>query len=454
MTRFARLQERLNLISCVVAVTIGCSSSKDSGLMIPDNTSGGSNGVSGSTGNSSGGSTGSGDATGSGGSSITLPPNDSGGGAGGIEGCVETSSTAMPLPPNLEFLIDTSGSMSEAPMGAPRGTATKWVSTRDALIEAFTDMTDGTGTGLIFYPNTQTTGFPMPGPGMGRGGSTGFPGAGGPGFPGAGGPAMGSGGTTGGGGAAGNSTCINRQVAVAQAALNTTQRNAILTALRNKMPSGNTPTHDAYNFAVETLKASTLPGPKYVVLVTDGAPTFSLGCVGDGLASVDASPIVQAVADAAKDGIKTFVIGSPGSETARESLSKMATQGGTPLAGCSDAGPNYCHFDMTTATDLSAALNAAFKAITGQVVSTCTYNIPAPTGGKELDLRLVDVSFTSGSGQTMRVAKDPSDDMCNRGWNFSADKKQIVLCPDMCESIKSDNGAKVNVVFACTPIAR
>jgi hypothetical protein len=245
-----------------------------------------------------------------------------------------------------------------------------------------------------------------------------------------------------------------RQVAVAQAALNTTQRNSIVMALTAKQPNGNTPTHDAYNFAVETLKASTLPGPKYVVLVTDGAPTFSLGCVGDGTTEVDASPIVQAVADAAKDGIKTFVIGSPGSETARESLSKMATQGGTPLSGCSDAGPNYCHFDMTTATDLSSALNAAFKAITGQVVSTCTYNIPPPSGGKELDLRLVDVSFTNGMGQTMRVAKDSSDDMCNRGWNFSADKKQIVLCPDMCEAIKSDNGAKVNVVFACTPIAR
>lgn len=445
MTRFARLQERLNLISCVVAVTIGCSSSKDSGLMIPDSTSGGSNGASGSTGNSTAGSTGSGNATGSGGSSITLPPNNSGGGAGGIEGCVETSSTAMPLPPNLEFLIDTSGSMSQAPMGAPRGAPTKWISTRDALIQAFKDMADGTGTGLVFYPNTTTFGGPPPGGGFGRGGSTGFPGGGAPGS---------GGGATGAGGSTASTTCINRQVAVPQAALNTTQRNAIVMALQNKQPNGNTPTHDAYNFAVETLKASTLPGPKYVVLVTDGAPTFSLGCVGDGTTEVDASPIVQAVADAAKDGIKTFVIGSPGSETARESLSKMATQGGTPLAGCSDAGPNYCHFDMTTATDLSASLNDAFKAITGQVVSTCTYNIPPPSGGKELDLRLVDVSFTSGSGQTMRVSKDPSDDMCNRGWNFSADKKQIVLCPDMCDSIKSDNGAKVNVVFACTPIAR
>lgn len=434
VTRIARLPERFNLLSCLVALAMGCSSNNDSGPTLPGSVSGGTTGS--SNGNSSGGNSTSGNATGSGGGGIDLPPaNGNSGGGGGIDGCVETSSTAMPLPPNLAFLIDTSGSMDKRPEGAPTSAPTKWVSTRDALSDAFTEMSDGTGTGLLFYPNNSGTfGIPPRG-GMGRGGSSG----------------MGSGGATG----AGDLTCFTRRVAVAQAPLDMAQRNRVLTALRNTMANGiGTPTHDAYNFAVETIKASTLPGPKYVVLVTDGAPTFSVNCGGDGTAEVDAAPIVQAVADAAKAGIKTFVIGSPGSESALSSLSKMATEGGTAKMGCSDAGPNYCHFDMTTAPDFSAALNEAFKAITSQVVTTCNYNIPAPSGGKEIDFRLVDVSFTTGSGQTSRVAKDPSEDQCNQGWQFSQDKKQIMLCPDMCDNVKKDNGAKVNVVFACTPITR
>lgn len=452
MTRFARLPERFRLMVCLFAAGMGCSSSSGTGLTLPTDTSGGTTSSTGGD-SASGGVVGSGGVTGSGGSSIDLNghPNASGG-SGGIDGCVGTSSTATPLPPVLAFLIDTSSSMSDPPMGSAAGTPSKWLSTRDALIQAFTDMAAGTGTGLIFYPNVALTGGAPPPrnsggfTGFGRGGSTGF-GMGG--TTGAGGA---NGGTTNAAGAAGaNSSCINRQVAVPLAALDMPQRDRIVMALRNKNPSGHTPTHDAYKFALDTVEQSTLPGSKYVVLVTDGAPTFSLGCVGDGINDVDASPIVQEAAAALSRGIKTFVIGSPGSETARGSLSQMATQGGTALANCSDSGPNYCHFDMTTAPDLSAALNEAFKAITGQVVN-CNYNIPSVGGTNVLDLDRVNVNYTTGAGQSTPIPRDPSSSDCNQGWQFSADKKQIMLCPDMCNTVKKDNGAKVDVVFGCKTI--
>ena len=46
-------------------------------------------------------------------------------------------------------------------------------------------------------------------------------------------------------------------------------------------------------------------------------------------------------------GIRTFVIGAPGSESARTVLSKLAQNGGTAPPGC-DPEQGNCHFDMTT----------------------------------------------------------------------------------------------------------
>jgi len=415
----------LPLASCVVltvAAAFGCSNSdSDSGPSIGFTQTGGitGNGGASAAGNGQTSLGGSGTAIGSGGGGsnpITVPISNAGN--AGIEKCVGTTSTASPLPPVLEFLIDTSGSMNEYPgvmmgmgmgMMAPPGAVTKWVSTRDALIQAFTDMAEGTGAGLIYYPNVPDRGGAM---------------------------------------------CINRQVAVPLGLVDMTQRQRILMSLQTRgAPSGHTPTHDAYQFALQTVEASTLQGSKYVVLVTDGSPTYLLGCVGDGTASVDAAPIVAEAATALAQGIKTFVIGSPGSEDARASLSQMATQGGTALAGCSDAGPNYCHFDMTTAPDLSAALNAAFQAITGQVVS-CAYTIPLPSGNNEIDITKVNVNFTNGAGASTPIPRDPSMTDCTTGWQFSPGNKQILLCPDACAQVRNDMGSKVDIELGCNTISR
>lgn len=448
------------IFAATVCVTLGCAKDdQGSGSTIdfagsPATSTGGGGGALGS-GSSPGSVTSSGGAA-----PIVVPIDMTDSSDDPVDACTSTQSTATPQPPVLAFLIDTSLSMTEAPSGAAPGTPDKWTSTRDALIQAFTDMAEGTGTGLIYYPNVNATGFGTPGGGFGTpgggfgmGGSRGFPGAGGAGgatgFPGgAGAPA-----TTGSGGATSNTMCIDKQVAVPIAPLTAMQRQAVLTSLRSKMPNGNTPTHDAYQFALQTLEASTLAGSKYVVLVTDGSPTFSLGCIGDGITAVDAGPIIMEAATALQHGIKTFVIGSPGSEAARESLSQIATQGGTALAGCSDAGPNYCHFDMTTAPDLSAALNAAFQAITGQIIS-CTYNIPATGGGDELDLTKINVNYTTGAGETTLIPRDASTTACTQGWQFSADQTQIVLCPDTCSQVKADQGAKVDVLFGCKTVTR
>jgi hypothetical protein len=421
----------VSTISYLVLLGVGgasaCSNTPDE--QIPFNPIG-SSGNSATSGGNGRGSPGAGGTTGTvttGGSpGIMVPTTPVGGGGPMIDSCADTASTAEPLPPQLEFLIDTSGSMNDVPgvmtgMRPPAGAMTKWVSTRNALTQAFTDMADGTRAGLIFYPNVAN----VAGPPLG-----------------------------GGGGAAGMGAmdCINRQVAVPLAPINAMQRMQILQALQRKTVSGRTPTHDAYKFAVETVAASTLSGSKYVVLVTDGSPTFSLGCTGDGLAAVDASPIVAEAANAlASQGIKTFVIGSPGSEDTRASLSQMATAGGTAPPGCSDAGPTYCHFDMTQVTDLSAALNDAFQKITTQIVS-CSYTIPAASGSNVIDPTKVNVKLTTGGAETPLV--QDATPGCTDGWQYSADQKQIVLCSNTCNAVKADMTAKVNLIFGCTTMTR
>src|SRR5262249_6050600 len=149
------------------------------------------------------------------------------------------------------------------------------------------------------------------------------------------------------------------------------QRGDFNQAVSRVDPDGGTPTHAAFLFGAETVAASDLAGRKFVLLITDGVPTRTLTCEGDGMMAVDSGPLITAAETAFKtQGISTFVIGSPGSEDARHDLSRIASVGGTAAAGCSDDGPNYCHLDMTTAPDFATALADGLADIAGRI-SAC-----------------------------------------------------------------------------------
>ena len=51
------------------------------------------------------------------------------------------------------------------------------------------------------------------------------------------------------------------------------------------------------------------------------------------------------------------------------------------------------------------------------------------------------------SADNALVVRDDVGD-CSQGWQLTADK-EILLCPDTCNQVKSDANAKVNVVFGC-----
>jgi len=186
----------------------------------------------------------------------------------------------------------------------------------------------------------------------------------------------------------------------------------------------------------------------FQLLITDGQPTIAQGCSnpnGD-ISEVDPAPIVQAVTDAwSQHGVKTFIIGSPGSENGRTWLSQATVAGQTPASGCAVGGPNYCHMDMTTAPDFSAALRAGLVQVTSQIAS-CTYSLPTSAAGQTLDLTQISVIANLSSGIHLLI-QDTSGD-CTVGWQFD-DQKNIKLCAQTCAQIQADPTATVDVAIVC-----
>lgn len=325
------------------------------------------------------------------------------------DACADGTGTADAIPAVVQMVVDTSGSMDWVPgteMRARNGQMSKWDITSAALKDAVAKLPASVAVGLNFYPNT---GNDMP--------------------------------------------CINNRIALAiglLGAANSGQRRNFNRAVDAAGPQGGTPTHAAYRFGEAAVAGSMLTGQKFVLLITDGIPTRTLDCMGDGKTAVDSGPLITEVGeDLAKNGVKTFVIGSPGSEDARTDLSKMASAGGTATPGCSDNGPNYCHLDMTTAKDFAAALAEGLAQIAGQI-STCEFTIPPPPPGKTLDTGRVNVNYTHGDGKQSTILHD-STGMCAAGWKYDDDTAptKIVLCGSDCDVVKADQGAKVDVIFGC-----
>ena len=322
--------------------------------------------------------------------------------------CADGTGTADAIPAVVEMVVDISGSMDWGADGNhnPPRNMSKWDITKAALTAAVATLPANIAVGINFYPNN---------------------------------PARGK--------------CFNNRIDLPidlLGAANSRQRRAFNTAIGGARPGDGTPTHAAYKFGSETVAASMLAGRKFVLLITDGVPTYTLTCEGDGQNPVENQPLIDEVAKSAAAQIGTFVIGSPGSEDARGDLSKMASLGGTAKAGCSDAGPNYCHLDMTTATDFGAALAAGLADVAGQI-GTCEFTVPPAPAGKTLDPKLVNVLYTNAAGKETSIPQDAKGD-CASGWKYDDDASptKITLCGSDCDAVKADQGAKIDVIFGCS----
>jgi hypothetical protein len=107
--------------------------------------------------------------------------------------------------------------------------------------------------------------------------------------------------------------------------------------------------------------AAMLPGDKHLILVTDGADTCATRQEMATLINTNAPAALQM-------GIRTWVIGAPGSEPARSDLSHLAKAGGTPRPNCNVN--SNCHYDMTMgdfAMTFGMALQEILSAVTCKV---------------------------------------------------------------------------------------
>jgi hypothetical protein len=308
----------------------------------------------------------------------------------------------------LQLLLDRSGSMASVPPTPAGETRSKLVITRDALIQSLVLLPDSAAVGLSYYPALAT---PPECAGI-----------------------MGT-------------CCVNGEQVVPIGLLDmlgSTQRTSLETTLAGVTTTGDTPTYEAFVHSVGVVRTSPLEGSKFVVLLTDGAPnTPPAACLPT--TTPVATALIEVVQRAFQQRVSTFIIGSPGSESARASLSRMAEAGGTARRGCNHAGPDYCHFDMATTADFAVSLSEALRQITERVVA-CSFDVPEPPTGETLDRNKVNVQYTSGGGDVYDVFRDDST-ACSGGWRYEGDR--IELCPEMCALVTADPDAAVDILFGC-----
>ena len=238
------------------------------------------------------------------------------------------------------------------------------------------------------------------------------------------------------------------------AKLDSKQRNGIADVLGGVSPSGETPIAGAtilsYQHLADAIRQGELTGNTFVVLLTDGAETCK---------QAELPKLLRTdVPHARLFNIRTFVIGAPGSESARSLLSQLAWEGGTASSadcdhadGAADQGD--CHFDMTTSKDFAKDLNAALQKISREKVLSCEFDVPTNPEGGGVDRNKVNVSFKPGSGQaeTIKLDDTASCEQAN-GWQYSDDGSKIVLCGAVCERVQSDPEGKVTIALGCPTI--
>jgi len=344
------------------------------------------------------------------------------GGEGGACGGEEVS--ADPVVANVLFVIDKSGSMDATPDGF---TDSKWDTLVSSLGAALDAVQDDIQMGLKLYPSgdTDTDACALEGG-------------------------------------------VDVDVAPGADALPD-----IDAALADATPDGQTPTAAALQLALDYFKegaGSSLEGEGFVVLATDGGPncgtsdscvpaegcqpsddcgldaaetcTINIedcggaGCPGEGsyclesTQCLDDAATLDAVTALADAGIKTIVLGMPGSEAYQDVLDALAVAGGMPAQLTS---PKY--HKVEDADGLSQTL----EDITKGVIRSCDILAEEPPP----DPSLVNV-FIDGEV----VPKDPDN-----GWQFGDSTNTFIqIVGSYCDDIEASGAESISVEYGCPTV--
>jgi hypothetical protein len=360
--------------------------------------------------------------------------------AGGNCGVEEVETKA--LPPIVEFLIDTTGSMNlDAYPNDPARNNSKWMEMKTVLPQAFANLPVTWALGVSFFNLNVAAG----------------------------------------------ETCYAGTQAVPIAPNDDTQLGLIATAINAVVPVGATPTMAAWHFALNQI--STWPAPtgyesssRSIVLITDGIPTITNdGCyVLGSTTSNGQDAITEAEYNALVSGVQnegtaadvgTFVIGVLGSENPQGALydplyklTQIAVAGNTAKANCTPASGTsngttvsprgtYCHFDMTADPEFATGLSAALAAVSA-TVPQCTFEVPPAPPGKIYDPNGTTVTYITAAGVTLPLKLATSSACTDGQWYISAKDANnfptnLELCKNTCDTVARDPGAKIKVGYQC-----
>jgi hypothetical protein len=200
----------------------------------------------------------------------------------------------------------------------------------------------------------------------------------------------------------------------------------IRTRLMSANPIDETPTGESIAAVTKKLADPAIPGPKYLVLATDGEPDT---CAEPNPANGQ-KVAIDATKDAFSKGIPTFYI-SVGSEVSASHAQQMANAG----QGLDPLGTKKAKYYV--ASD-AASMKAAFDSIIYGVRS-CTF---------KLNAKVVD---PSKGNVTLDGAKLTYND--GNGWKLSPDGTEVELVGSSCEKVKSGDHS-ISAQFACGAVVR
>ncbi|KYF59198.1 hypothetical protein BE08_25780 [Sorangium cellulosum] len=382
------------------ALASGCSGSK--GGTRDDGDSAGSGGAGGLT--SSGADAGGDPSLGGG---FMGPGAGGSGGAGGGESCGGHQVDAAPRQVHLVLVLDRSESMTKS-----WGDSDRWTMTKGAISSALAAVQDRMSIGLQLFPTDAHCGI---------------------------------------------DAGADLSVAVAPGA---TSVPAVKRLLDATAPDGATPTADALARALQYLTVgagSTLEGDRFVLLATDGGPNCSHdpgltcsaatcttnmdgdcpavveNCCGGAAADacLDDARTVEQVKALSAAGIRTFVVGIPGTTAYAAVLDQLAVEGGTATA---ETSPRY--FEVVDA----AALGETLTGITRDLVRSCELGLEA----EPPDRAKVNVFIDE------EVLPKQGDD----GWDYddSTTPPTVVIKGATCDHVRSMGVESVRVEFGCPTV--
>jgi hypothetical protein len=241
---------------------------------------------------------------------------------------------------------------------------------------------------------------------------------------------------------------------------------SVLGALEAAAPAGGTPTAVALERAKEYYldgAGANWEGEKYVLLATDGGPNCNSAiscnaetcttniegncpegncCENAGDRCVDDAAVLNEIMALDGAGVKTFVVGIPGTEVYASFLNDFALAGGVPNPN--GGGTSYYAVEAAAGVE---GLTQVFRDISTQLVKSCDIELAEKPANPEqvnvaIDCDLVPETSLDADG----------NEVLNWEIDYDSTPGMLHLLGDTCERIQTEGAKQVDVVMGCPTI--